>query len=927
MRIPARAQLLRWFRCALCAAAILVVLPPAALLATSAHAAETSHHTRSSRRTTRHAVRVRVYRVRRGDTLSGIAARYGVSMEQLRRWNHLRGNSVRTGQRLRINAPGAVTESAGTREVARSRREATRSRYSRREIARRRVYRRIYRVRPGDTLDVIAHRHGVSVEQLRRWNRLRGSYIRVGQRLYIREPERFYRHRYTARELARSRRLERAFVASSQLRPMAQQLITVRSPEAYAGVAAYARAHSGDAAAAAYLALGHAYLLDHRYTDAIAALQRADRQGTVLDDFSAFLTAQAYLGNNDLADAQTILASFAQKFPDSIFVPQVPVLQANLYIQQKNPQAALAVLNAHQADPIANRADFQLALAQANQLAGNAAAAQRIYKHIYLDFPLSRQATQARAQLAASGVLDSMPASERARRADALFDRGRYSDAEQEYRSLARSPSFSAVERNAMLVAAAACQWKLHTLTRDELERLPDTSDEAGARRLQLLMELARDRGDASAQQALVTQLAERFPHSPWFAQALYSSGNMYLLLHDYPNAIRYYSELAQQFPHSSMAPLAHWHAAWLNYRLGNYSTAATLMDEQIARYPDSPETAAALYWRARIYDGPGHNPGMAVKYYRKLASVYCHYYYADLARKRLADMGFAAPSATTGDMNDPPADPPPSAAVTTPDAVAALQREDIPDLSADIPEQDPHLVAAHLLANAGLNEYIAPEIEAADGSDQWGSLAQAEIYASYGETWRALHFMKRALPFYTAAPINDVPMAYWRILFPTPYWSTIKQAAAANNLDPYMVASLIRQESEFNPGAVSYANAYGLMQLLPSVGRKMARELGMRYFRTRDLLDPVINIRLGCRYLRQMLDATGDQPEYAFAAYNAGANRVAQWKSQGPYTGMDEFVASIPFTQTRNYVQAIVRNENIYRELDQAGNQTASAQ
>jgi len=131
-------------------------------------------------------------------------------------------------------------------------------------------------------------------------------------------------------------------------------------------------------------------------------------------------------------------------------------------------------------------------------------------------------------------------------------------------------------------------------------------------------------------------------------------------------------------------------------------------------------------------------------------------------------------------------------------------------------------------------------------------------------------------------------------------------------------VASLIRQESEFNPGAISGANAWGLMQLLPSVGRSMAKEEGIRHFNEGELLNPATNIRLGTRYLKQTLEKFDGQPSYAFAAYNAGDSRVTDWQSIGKYHGMDEFVESIPFTETRDYVQAILRNEAIYRELNQ---------
>jgi soluble lytic murein transglycosylase len=167
--------------------------------------------------------------------------------------------------------------------------------------------------------------------------------------------------------------------------------------------------------------------------------------------------------------------------------------------------------------------------------------------------------------------------------------------------------------------------------------------------------------------------------------------------------------------------------------------------------------------------------------------------------------------------------------------------------------------------------------------------------------------------------------VAYWRILFPQNYWVDIKADAEKNGLDPYMVASLIRQETEFNPGAVSNKNAYGLMQLLPAVGRSMAKEEGVHHFSTNDLLNPSTNILLGTHYLRQMLDKFGGQAEYAFAAYNAGDDRVTDWQSIGNYHGIDEFVESIPFTETREYVQAIVRNEEIYRELDKVTAQRAA--
>lgn len=720
------------------------------------------------------------------------------------------------------------------------------------------------------------------------------------------------RRALTAREIARSHRIRRVFVASSELRPMAQQLSQNRTPAAYAGVSAWAHRHKGEAAAAAYLALGHAYLLDQKYPDAVASLRTARLTGAtvahpdgVLADYADYLTAQAYLQNNQLPQAELVLNDFVQKYPDSIFVPGVPILQANLYTQEDDSQRALAILAHYQGQTIAGHADFQLAQAKAEALAGRTNEANQLFEHVYLDYPLSIEASTARAQLVTNGVLPTLPPAERRRHADALYEAGHYSDAVEEYRSLATLSNIDPAERAALLVAAAECDWKLHRLTQRELDAIPDSSDETGARRMYLQMELARDANDTGTQQSVVAQMETRFPVSPWLAEALYSSGNMYLLRKDYPNAITYYGELAKRFPTSHYAPSAHWRTGWLNYRLGNYAEAARLFDEQIQLYPGGREVPSALYWRARVYEDQEHNAAAAAEYYKTEVRLYAHYYYGMLADQHLKELGSVYPVQNV--------------------ALDALQPEAVPELTDDVPEDDPHVVKAQLLANAGLNEYIEPEIRAADGSDEWGAFAEAEIYASYGESWHAMRLLKRALPFYTSAPIEAIPVAYWHILFPENYWSDIKADAQKNGLDPYMVASLIRQETEFNPTAISNKNAYGLMQLLPVVGRAMAKEEGLRHFRTDDLLNPATNILLGTHYLRQTLDKFGGKPEYAFAAYNAGDDRVTDWQSIGNYHGIDEFVESIPFTETREYVQAILRNEEIYRELDKLSTERAA--
>ena len=708
-----------------------------------------------------------------------------------------------------------------------------------------------------------------------------------------------------AARAARTARIKQAFVASTELRPMAQQLGNLRTPAAYAGVTKYAHSHTGEAAAAAYLALGHAYLLDKRFGEAEANLKLAHQAGQELADYADFLAAQSNHETGNDATAEALLHGFAGRYPDSIFVAQAPELEANVLLSMGNAGGAKQVLVAN--PPKTERPGYELAMGQVEFAQGQKEEAEHMFKHVLLSHPLSPDALLARVKLTGMGAESSLTVSELRSLGDAYYNAGRYEEAEEQYRALVRNATLDAEARNGFAVAESACDLKLKRLTPAQVQGLADSPDENGARRLYLLMELARDRNDTEDQQRIVTLMESKFPRSPWLAEALFSSGNMYMLRRDYPTAVTYYSYLAAHFPENSNASAAHWRAGWLSYRQGLYADASRMFDDQIKLYPAAKETVSAIYWRGRLYETEEHKPANAASNYRALVRAYQHFFYAQMARQRLAALGSAEPVA------QPQLD--------------RLQAAAVPHLDESFPEDSPHLAKARLLANAGLNDYIAQEIAADPDSSSWSALAEAQIYASYGEPYRAMRALKKSLPYAAAASIKSIPVAYWRILFPKAWWDIIKAESAKNNLDPYLVASLIRQESEFNPSVVSYANAYGLMQLLPSVGKSMAKEEGISHFETFQLLDPATNIRLGTRYLKQMMDRFGGVQEYALAAYNAGDSRVVDWEAAGPYHGMDEFVESIPFTQTREYVESILRNEETYRAIDEfAGSQEKTA-
>ena len=704
-------------------------------------------------------------------------------------------------------------------------------------------------------------------------------------------------HALVVHATVESRRLSASFIASATLRPMAQQLLSSRTAVAYNGVLAYAAAHPGDAAATADLAVGHAYALDHRYGDAESAFRSAAAGGQSLSDYADFLGAQAAISGGHPGDAVALLEHFEDRHPGSLFLPQAPVVLASAYLAQNDAGNALRVLQPLQPGPLGSHLDFRVMLARAYQMSGNTGAAAGLYRGIYLGDALSNEAANAKSQLAVMNV--PLTAGERKQHADAMFNAKQYGMAASEYRALQGSDAtLTQADKDALEIYAAVCDLRLKKLSRGDIDRLPSTGDDTAALKMYLQSELARNEGNSGEHDSLVQAMLVQFPNSRWLEEALYSGGNMYLIKRDPTRAIGDYSALVSHFPHSVYAPSAHWRAAWLSYRLRHMPDAARMFEEQITTYPGGTEIPGALYWRARLYEDVENNPGQAVNFYKALNAAYVNSYYAMLGRQRLAVLG-------TRSSNVEPST-----------VLASVRAIEDPHLIDAVPEDDPHLIKAKLLANAALNEYIRPEIALSPTAAQWGALGEAQIYQSFGENARALQAMKRShVPFFSL-PVAEVPTAYWQLVFPRPYWQQLASDAQTQGLDPYLVASLVRQESEFNPGAVSRANAFGLMQLLPSTGKQMAKMEGERHFNANELFDPTENLRLGTAYLRQNIDHYGGQVEYALAAYNAGDGPVRQWIASGDYKDVPEWVESIPYTETRDYVQGILRNREVYRAV-----------
>ena len=154
-----------------------------------------------------------------------------------------------------------------------------------------------------------------------------------------------------------------------------------------------------------------------------------------------------------------------------------------------------------------------------------------------------------------------------------------------------------------------------------------------------------------------------------------------------------------------------------------------------------------------------------------------------------------------------------------------------------------------------------------------------------------------------------------YRILYPVTQEAVLRTASRARELDPALVAALIRQESNFTPRATSGAGARGLMQVMPSVGAAIARSMGLPFWDPVLLYQPDVNVEIGTRHLATALRRY-DNPALALAAYNAGDSRVRRWRTLGGAGDVELFIERIPFVETRDYVRIVLLNRELYRTL-----------
>lgn len=645
----------------------------------------------------------------------------------------------------------------------------------------------------------------------------------------------------------------------------------------------------GDAvpSAAARLALGVTNIEGQNHAAALAFLDKAAKPLAGIEDYIAFFRAQALAGLDRHADALAALEAVWRQPGASPITGRAALLAAKSAQALGQSDQALRILRSQEGFLPQPQGD--LAIADASK-SGDA------YARVFFRYPASPEALQAGAQWKALGSPAATPENyllriEKASGAQAAAIRSEIAHV---------SSSWPTAQRELVLVRSWAIDHraKRYAAARTGLAALTLSTPEADAERAGLLFDIARRLNLDADRSAAFRRLATNHVGSRAYLEALVAEADRHLRENEYAEYEPLYKTCVDKYERDAQAPFCHWKLAWSSY-LRRRPDAEQLLREHLQRFPHSEKANTALYFLGRIEEKRRH-PAAARAFFDAAVFRFPNTYYAMIAAERAS--GLPQPAAETAQW---------IANVRWPQRTA-------------LPESEPRTAQkrrerAALLRMAGLDSYVEQELRhGARESAMPIRLATdlAEFMTSIGQADKGLRYVKSLLPGYLYFPWEPAGEKFWRHAFPLPFQDDLQKYARENNVDPFVVAGLIRQESEFNPKVISYANAYGLTQILPSTGRELSRRVGMRAFTTPMLFDPAVNLRLGTFYIKTMLASFNGRWEDVLAGYNAGPSRAIKWRRWTTYEEQAEFIETVPFDQTRDYIQSVLRNAAVYRKL-----------
>ncbi len=367
-----------------------------------------------------------------------------------------------------------------------------------------------------------------------------------------------------------------------------------------------------------------------------------------------------------------------------------------------------------------------------------------------------------------------------------------------------------------------------------------------------------------------------------------------------------YYEKILKLTPKSSYAPLAAYVIDFNDYLKLRHNQAALnklkiRFNTDYSKYKNSVKATAYLFWLGKICLSL-QDKTSAKKAFEQVQKIIFPDYYVYKAGVELAKLN----------------NKPPLTALTLDSRYREIQVQDWhwPSLSelvklSDITtDYDPTIAMLSYLHQ--YNECLNL-VQDAKGNIP---LFKAWLYANLNDNHRAIDLAYKT----QSQPINSEPN--WQMSFPLIYLPIVKNAAKTNKLNPRFILAIMREESRFDSSAVSSANAYGLMQLIPSTAMIIAQDLHFKISDTqitKALLEPSINITFGSLYLTRLVKSFKGNVICAIAAYNAGPGAVQSWLKLARSKGIDDldlFIETIPVSETRDYVKKVMTSFWSYNKV-----------
>ncbi len=664
----------------------------------------------------------------------------------------------------------------------------------------------------------------------------------------------------------------------------------------------------------AYLVLGYHEYEAEEFRSACTALREAALTQFSLADFAEYYWASAAQEDHEPGQIVEALRGFSLRHPNSPFRLSALELLVNGYLALGQPDQAIEALNRE--PKVRQTPSLALLLAQAYLRARKFQEAAKAFQQVYYALPTSDESEEAVGALRdlETRLGSSFPtAGEELEtlRADALFDHSQFRDALKEYDLLLRTRARS-LRAGQWKLGRARCQLRLREYVGavETLEGLVTRDPEVDAWRLATLAEADAHLDDREMMLQELDELAKGYAHNPAYASAIAFAASWFWRRGNLAQAAQYDRLLSELFPGTDLGREGNWNLAW-NYYLERHSDKARrALSDHIARYPASAHVPAALYWLGRLAE-QSTNPTDARLLYEFLNKRFPHSYYSLLASSRLKDIPPPPPEADGKSKKGRPK----LGAYASP--IQKVPARQMPAVRPCAPSRISDLLRPYVTLTVLSLHTLAVQYLAARLSEQPNApdllLALSRLKAQAKEYSAALLRTREAVPNYSEYDFQDLPQEIWDLLFPRPFVEVVRREARANGLDPSLVMGVIRQESAFDPHATSRANARGLMQILPQTAHPSRRG---RTATSKRLYDPDYNIQFGCRYLHRLVEAFNGSLEQALAAYNAGDPRVNNWAERGQFREPAEFLETIPIRETRAYVEAVLRDAEIYRRL-----------